>query len=254
MKAEKSEEIGQVKAYGLEPSIVLEERRGSQVEGTYGVESWDVQVFKLILLEEETDLSTATKRGVDGVGGDGDSSTACSGSQINEVGGAETNTELTDHRDISPQAESLHEALENAQVAKRAKSDEKTNPCARFRDGTQVVDHVCLGHTDSGIANLEDLVLLVRSDVNTEVFLGIQLGWISYHRTKQPRSNHLLMIKSSAGFVGWGWNFKEESDKKVIRTTCQGGARIRMPDWGMKCEKNLEIKSCAVPFATCQTY
>ena len=41
--------------------------------------------------------------------------------------------------------------------------------CARLRDGTEVVDEVRLGHTDTGITDGENLVLFVRNDADEEV-------------------------------------------------------------------------------------
>ena len=40
---------------------------------------------------------------------------------------------------------------------------------------TEVVDHVGLGHTDTGIAEDEDLVLLVGNDADEELLLRVEL-------------------------------------------------------------------------------
>lgn len=90
-----------------------------------------LEVLKLVLLEVEADLSTTAKRGVDGVGGDGESTTSgrlpdvllvvvVLGDNLHTLGDevcrVETNTELSNHGNVGARAESLHEALlENGQ-------------------------------------------------------------------------------------------------------------------------------------------
>ena len=49
---------------------------------------------------------------------------------------------------------------------------------AGLGDGTKVVDHVSLGHTYTGIANSEELVLLIRDDANIKLLLGLEGRWI----------------------------------------------------------------------------
>ncbi|KAF9477354.1 hypothetical protein BDN70DRAFT_112524 [Pholiota conissans] len=56
--------------------------------------------------------------------------------------------------------------------------NDRTYFCARFGNCTKVVDHVCLGHTDTRVTDAENLVLLVGSDTDVEVFLGVELGRI----------------------------------------------------------------------------
>ena len=86
-----------------------------------------LKVLKLILFEVETKFGTTTKRGVDSIKSDGESTT---GSRLPdvlfvivvfrddlnalsyEVGGVETDTELSNHRNVSARAERLHESLE----------------------------------------------------------------------------------------------------------------------------------------------
>lgn len=46
---------------------------------------------------------------------------------------------------------------------------------ARLGDGTEVVDHVSLGHTDTSVADGEDLVLLVGDDTDEEFLLRVEL-------------------------------------------------------------------------------
>lgn len=50
-----------------------------------------------------------------------------------------------------------------------------TTFCARLGDGTKVVDEVGLGHTDTSIADPEELVLLVWSDADEQILLSIKL-------------------------------------------------------------------------------
>jgi hypothetical protein len=86
-----------------------------------------LQVFKLVLLKVETELSTTTERRVDGVWSNGEGAT---GSRLpnvllvvvmfrddldtlgDQIPGVETDTELTDHGNISPRAQGLHKALQ----------------------------------------------------------------------------------------------------------------------------------------------
>lgn len=50
----------------------------------------------------------------------------------------------------------------------------KTYFCARLGDGPEVVDHVGLGHTNTGITDGKDFVLLVRDDADVELLLRVQ--------------------------------------------------------------------------------
>lgn len=45
-------------------------------------------------------------------------------------------------------------------------------------DGTQVVDEVCFGHTDTGITDGEELILLVGRDADAELLAGVKSGRI----------------------------------------------------------------------------
>jgi hypothetical protein len=85
-----------------------------------------LQVLQLVLLEVKTNLGTMAKGRVDGIGGDGERATGRGlpdvlvivivfrddlhtlGDEVREV---ETDTELTDHGNVSTGAQSLHEAL-----------------------------------------------------------------------------------------------------------------------------------------------
>jgi hypothetical protein len=91
-----------------------------------------LEVFELILLEVETDLGTAPKRGTVNVGGDGESSTGGRLPDIllvivvlrqnldalgDEIGGIETDTELSNHGNIGTGTHGLHETLQQGSTA-----------------------------------------------------------------------------------------------------------------------------------------
>ena len=46
-------------------------------------------------------------------------------------------------------------------------------------DGSEVVDEVGLGHADTGVADAEELVLLLGGDADVELFLGLKDGGVS---------------------------------------------------------------------------
>ena len=85
-----------------------------------------LDVLELVLFEVEADLSTTADGRVDGIGGDGEGATRSRLPDIllvvvvlgddldalgDEVCGVETDTELSNHRDIGAGCESLHETL-----------------------------------------------------------------------------------------------------------------------------------------------
>lgn len=150
-----------------------------------------VQVLSLLILEVEDDGGTAAELLALGVGGDGEGATGAGLPDVllvivvlgddadlvgDEVGRVETDTELTDHRNISASGEGLHELLG-----------------AGAGNGTKVVDEilgmlVCalaegahvktysLGHTDTGIPDGQGLVGLVGDDVDAEVLARVKLA------------------------------------------------------------------------------
>jgi len=69
-----------------------------------------------------------------------------------EISRVETNTELTDHRDISSWWESFHESFGT-----------------RFGDGTKIVDHFLFGHTDTSIPESEGIGVFVRDNSDSEI-------------------------------------------------------------------------------------
>ena len=50
--------------------------------------------------------------------------------------------------------------------------------CSGLGDGTKVVDEVSLGHANTGIANGEDLALLVRDDADVQLLFGVENGGV----------------------------------------------------------------------------
>jgi hypothetical protein len=52
----------------------------------------------------------------------------------------------------------------------------------RLGNGTKVIDHVGLGHTDATITDTEDLVIFVRSYTNIELLLRIKNGGVGERR------------------------------------------------------------------------
>lgn len=55
----------------------------------------------------------------------------------------------------------------------------QTNLCARLGDGAEVVDHVGLGHADTGVADGERLALLVGRDADVKLLLRLERSGVS---------------------------------------------------------------------------
>ena len=70
---------------------------------------------------------------------------------------------------------SLSDALESKKGTSRK---HETHFCARLGDRTEVVDQVGFGHTNTGITNREDLVLLVRGDADVKLLARVEDGGI----------------------------------------------------------------------------
>lgn len=64
--------------------------------------------------------------------------------------------------------------INNVESIQNWKKRLKTYFCARLGDGPEVVDHVGLGHTNTGITDGKDFVLLVRDDADVELLLRVQ--------------------------------------------------------------------------------
>ena len=43
-------------------------------------------------------------------------------------------------------------------------------------NGTKVIDHVSLGHTDTGVSDTEEFVFLVGTDTDVKLLLGVENG------------------------------------------------------------------------------
>merc|ERR1719247_3681022 len=130
-----------------------------------------VEVLLLVVLEVEDDLGTAGQVLVR-VWGDGEGTTSrrlpdvllvvimlgVHGDGVSdEESGVETDTELSDHGHIGTSLDGLHESLG-----------------AGLGDGSEVVHHVGLGHTDTGVGEGQGVVALVAGDVDEQVLLGLQ--------------------------------------------------------------------------------
>jgi ribosomal protein S15P/S13E len=131
----------------------------------------------LILLKEDLNLGTALKGFAGCVLANGER-TASSGfpnvlviivvfrsyddAIADQVSRVETDTELTDHADVSTRLQSLHEVLGTG-----------------ASDGTEIVHEVGLGHTDTGIDDCDGVVGLVGHDANVQA-LGVssELGLV----------------------------------------------------------------------------
>jgi len=135
-----------------------------------------LEVFELILLHLKDHLSTTAERRVGSVGSDGEGSSGGRFPDVlfivvvlgddgnlvgNEVGRVESNTELSNHGDISTGGESLHEGLGS-----------------RLGDCSEVVNEISLGHSNTRILDGESTSLLVGSDTNEEVLLSVELSRI----------------------------------------------------------------------------
>ena len=46
--------------------------------------------------------------------------------------------------------------------------------CARFGDGTEVIHHVGLGHTDARVTDSENFILLIGNDEDIQVLAGVE--------------------------------------------------------------------------------
>jgi hypothetical protein len=101
-----------------------------------------------------------------------------------EIGRAETDTELTDHRMLAP--ESLHKSLERDNFRTRQRSGNRN---LLWCQTSKVVDQVCVGHTNTSITDREYFVLLVWSDSAEQR--------VSQWRGTIPLTNRLLPSSGS---------------------------------------------------------
>lgn len=173
-----------------------------------------IEVISLLILEVEDDLGAAANGGAV-VGGDVESATSAglpdvllviivlgdNGDSVgNEVGRVETDTELTDHGNISASGESLHELLG-----------------AGAGNGAKVVDEVSLGHTDTGILDGQSLVLLVGDDVDAEILASVQLAGVGQR----------LIADLVEGIGGVGDKFSEEDLLVGVDCVDDEGEKLR---------------------------
>mmetsp|Transcript_9165 Transcript_9165/g.19222 ORF Transcript_9165/g.19222 Transcript_9165/m.19222 type:complete len:207 (-) Transcript_9165:15-635(-) len=75
----------------------------------------------------------------------------------NQIGGVETDTELSNHGNIGSGRESFHESLGSG-----------------FSNGSEVIDQIGLGHTNTGILDGKGVVSLVGNKLDLELGFGIQ--------------------------------------------------------------------------------
>lgn len=80
----------------------------------------------------------------------------------NQVSRVEAHAKLTNHGNVCSRLESLHESL-------------RSGLCY----GAQVINEICLGHSNARIDESYGLRLLIRNDLNEQIFLGLKLGWVS---------------------------------------------------------------------------
>ena len=136
-----------------------------------------LKVLKLIFLHVQPNFASTANRRVNGVKGDGEGTAGSRFPDVlfvvivlrddlytlgDDVSRIETDTELTNHGNIGTGTKRLHETL-----------------CAGFRDGSKVVDEAGFGHTNTGIPDGKDFVLLVGGDADVEVLLGAGDGRVS---------------------------------------------------------------------------
>mmetsp|Transcript_29051 Transcript_29051/g.53465 ORF Transcript_29051/g.53465 Transcript_29051/m.53465 type:complete len:227 (+) Transcript_29051:1481-2161(+) len=74
----------------------------------------------------------------------------------------EAYSELANHGDVTTRSHGLHESLGPG-----------------FGDGAQIVDELILGHSNARVLNGDGRVCLVRNDLDVEIWLCLDLLWIS---------------------------------------------------------------------------
>mmetsp|Transcript_11498 Transcript_11498/g.32255 ORF Transcript_11498/g.32255 Transcript_11498/m.32255 type:complete len:727 (+) Transcript_11498:2001-4181(+) len=131
-----------------------------------------LEVLHLVLLEVQNHLGPATQLLALRIPGNGEGATGLGLPDVllvvvvlgdhrhlvgHQICGVETNSELADHRDVGASGEGLHEVLR-----------------AGAGDGSQVVDQVGLGHSDTRVNDGEGFGRLVRHDVDVELWVGFQ--------------------------------------------------------------------------------
>jgi hypothetical protein len=129
----------------------------------------------LIFLKLKDDLGTSSD-GLTGIWVDGESSSSVGFPSVldvivmlgdnsdllgDEISGVETDTELTDHANISTGGNSLHESSGSG-----------------FGNGTEVVDEITFSHTDSRILDGKSVVGLIWDNLDVKIWLSLELLWL----------------------------------------------------------------------------
>lgn len=182
-----------------------------------------LEVLELILLEVESHLRATADGGVNGIGSDGEGATSSGLPNVllvvvvlgddldtlsDEVRRVETDTELPNHGDIGTGCEGLHEGFRT-----------------RFCDCSKVVDEVSLGHTDTSVADGEDLVGLVGSDADVELGLSLELGGVG--------EGGIANLVESIRTVGN--EFSKEDLLVAVESVCDGSIDVRsLPRPGLR--------------------
>ena len=146
-----------------------------------------LEILGLILLQVKADLGTTTERWVGGVEGDSEGATSRGLPDVllvvvvfrddlntlgDEIGGIEADTELANHGNISAGAERFHKALRRCvRMTSQTIIIGRLYLRPRLGNGTEVIDHVSLGHTDTTVTEAEHLVFFVRDYTNEKLLL-----------------------------------------------------------------------------------
>mmetsp|Transcript_15219 Transcript_15219/g.22480 ORF Transcript_15219/g.22480 Transcript_15219/m.22480 type:complete len:225 (+) Transcript_15219:1436-2110(+) len=132
-----------------------------------------LQVLAHILFQVEGNASTTSHISIIGLG-DSEATSSLGGPSMaliivvlgydldligNQVGRVETHTELTNHGNISSSGQCLHESLGTG-----------------LSDGTEIVDEVSLGHSDSAILDGQGVVGLVGNELDLHIRIGLEDG------------------------------------------------------------------------------
>ena len=92
------------------------------------------------------------------------------------------------------------------------RNGKKTNLSSRLGDGTKVVNHISLGHANTGILDSQGLGLLVGDDVDAQFLAGIELARVGQGlvadlvesirgvRDKLSQENLLVGVESVCAF------------------------------------------------------
>ena len=93
----------------------------------------------------------------------------------NQISRVESDSELSDHRNISSWGECFHESFGS-----------------RFSNGTQIVDQFLFSHTNTGVPNSQSVVGFVWNNSNSEVWFDIKFGTILVGDGLVSRNDNLI--------------------------------------------------------------